>query len=150
MDDYIFLVWVADPESWWKECKLKIPPREGVLYDILYHGELTLQVHLFYAHRFDTQDGLFDLAWSEINENQLIASSGDGSITLWDATLKVRRRRSRAWIEVPTLLLGLPYSKLERTSTGGLFCRLELGYQGCIRKWVLGSHREDCKLKTIC
>ncbi|SAM09444.1 hypothetical protein [Absidia glauca] len=37
---------------------------------------------------FDTQDGLFDLAWSEINENQLIASSGDGSITLWDATLK--------------------------------------------------------------
>lgn len=36
---------------------------------------------------FDTQDGLFDLSWSEINENQLVTGSGDGSIKLWDATL---------------------------------------------------------------
>ncbi|CAO3616913.1 unnamed protein product [Cunninghamella blakesleeana] len=36
---------------------------------------------------YDTQDGLYDVAWSEVNENQLIASSGDGSIKLWDATL---------------------------------------------------------------
>lgn len=36
---------------------------------------------------FDTQDGLFDLAWSEINENQVVTGSGDGSIKLWDATL---------------------------------------------------------------
>lgn len=39
---------------------------------------------------YDTQDGLFDIAWSEVNENQLVTSSGDGSIKLWDATLAVR------------------------------------------------------------
>lgn len=38
---------------------------------------------------YDTQDGLFDVAWSEVNENQLVTSSGDGSIKLWDATLAV-------------------------------------------------------------
>lgn len=36
---------------------------------------------------YDTQDGLFDCAWSEQNENHLIAASGDGSIKLWDLTL---------------------------------------------------------------
>jgi WD40 repeat protein len=35
-------------------------------------------------HRFDTNDALYDLAWSEINENQLIAAGGDGSLKLFD------------------------------------------------------------------
>jgi len=38
---------------------------------------------------FDTQDGLFDVCWSEVNENQLVTASGDGSIKLWDTTLAV-------------------------------------------------------------
>lgn len=29
---------------------------------------------------FDTQDGLYDCAWNEENENILMAASGDGSI----------------------------------------------------------------------
>ncbi|POS81258.1 hypothetical protein DHEL01_v200358 [Diaporthe helianthi] len=33
---------------------------------------------------FDTNDALYDLAWSEINENQLLAACGDGSIKLFD------------------------------------------------------------------
>ncbi|ODQ64784.1 putative peroxisomal targeting signal receptor [Nadsonia fulvescens var. elongata DSM 6958] len=33
---------------------------------------------------FDTQDGLFDLAWSETHENQIITANGDGSIKLFD------------------------------------------------------------------
>ncbi|KAH6601771.1 hypothetical protein BASA61_001798 [Batrachochytrium salamandrivorans] len=36
---------------------------------------------------YDTQDGLFDCAWSEIHENQLVTSSGDGSLKLWDLTM---------------------------------------------------------------
>ena len=36
------------------------------------------------AHSFDTNDALYDLAWSEINENQLIVACGDGSIKLFD------------------------------------------------------------------
>ncbi len=33
---------------------------------------------------FDTKDGLFDVAWSEENENQFVTCSGDGSLRLWD------------------------------------------------------------------
>ncbi|KAM3432798.1 hypothetical protein MY4824_006315 [Beauveria thailandica] len=33
---------------------------------------------------FDTNDSLYDLAWSEINENQLIVACGDGSLKLFD------------------------------------------------------------------
>ncbi|CAI2173617.1 14963_t:CDS:2 [Funneliformis geosporum] len=36
---------------------------------------------------YDTQDGLFDCSWSEINENQVVTASGDGSIKLWDIKL---------------------------------------------------------------
>ncbi|KAF2083632.1 peroxisomal targeting signal 2 receptor [Saccharata proteae CBS 121410] len=38
-------------------------------------------------HHFDTQDSLFDLSWSEANENQLLAASGDGSIKLFDISV---------------------------------------------------------------
>ncbi|KAI9593741.1 WD40-repeat-containing domain protein [Syncephalis fuscata] len=36
---------------------------------------------------YDTQDGLYDVAWSEQHEHQLVTGSGDGSIKLWDITL---------------------------------------------------------------
>ncbi|KAJ1917899.1 peroxisomal targeting signal 2 receptor [Mycoemilia scoparia] len=36
---------------------------------------------------YDTQDGLFDVCWSERHENQLVTGSGDGSIALWDITI---------------------------------------------------------------
>jgi len=35
---------------------------------------------------FDTQDGLYDCAWSEQNERHLVSASGDGSLKLWDIT----------------------------------------------------------------
>ena len=38
---------------------------------------------------YETQDGLYDLAWSEVHENQLVTASGDGSLKLWDVTLNV-------------------------------------------------------------
>ena len=37
-----------------------------------------------FSCRFDTNDALYDLAWSEINENQLIVACGDGSLKLFD------------------------------------------------------------------
>ncbi|KAF9778312.1 WD40 repeat-like protein [Thelephora terrestris] len=37
--------------------------------------------------QFDTQDGLYDLAWSEVHQNQIVTGSGDGSLKLWDITL---------------------------------------------------------------
>ncbi|CAJ2513653.1 Uu.00g017720.m01.CDS01 [Anthostomella pinea] len=33
---------------------------------------------------FDTNDAQYDLAWSEINENQLLVACGDGSVKLYD------------------------------------------------------------------
>jgi len=44
--------------------------------------------------RYDTQDGLYDVAWSEVHENQLVTASGDGSIRLWDAMLNVSSHSS--------------------------------------------------------
>lgn len=37
--------------------------------------------------RFDTNDALYDVAWSEINENQLVTACGDGSLKLFDLGL---------------------------------------------------------------
>lgn len=42
--------------------------------------------------QYPAQDGLFDLAWSEMHENQLVTASGDGSLRLWDVTLNVRAK----------------------------------------------------------
>ncbi|KAL2051626.1 hypothetical protein ABVK25_008040 [Lepraria finkii] len=36
---------------------------------------------------FDTQDSLFDLAWSETHENQCLVAAGDGSVKLFDIGL---------------------------------------------------------------
>lgn len=36
---------------------------------------------------WETQDGLFDVAWSEAHENHVVAASGDGSIKLFDLTV---------------------------------------------------------------
>ena len=35
---------------------------------------------------FLTQDGLYDCAWNEMNEHQVVSASGDGSVKLWDVT----------------------------------------------------------------
>ena len=37
-----------------------------------------------FFYRFDTNDAQYDIAWSEINERQLVAACGDGSIKLFD------------------------------------------------------------------
>lgn len=41
------------------------------------------------SHRcsFTTQDALYDLAWSEIHENQILTASGDGGIRLFDGSV---------------------------------------------------------------
>lgn len=39
--------------------------------------------------RYDTQDGLYGVAWSELNDNHIASASGDGSIKLWDLAINV-------------------------------------------------------------
>ncbi|KAF3189858.1 peroxisomal targeting signal 2 receptor [Orbilia oligospora] len=63
---------------------------------------------------FDTQDGLFDLAWSEVHENQLVVASGDGSLKLFDVGLNAD--------DIPTVgtPIGLPDTIWSPTSPTSL------------------------------
>ncbi|CAG8976035.1 hypothetical protein HYALB_00007562 [Hymenoscyphus albidus] len=36
---------------------------------------------------YDTQDAVYDIAWSEANENQLLAACGDGTVKLFDVNV---------------------------------------------------------------
>ena len=54
--------------------------------------------------QYPSQDGLYDVAWSETHENQLVTASGDGSLRLWDITLNVRA--------TPTFCFALLYTKI--------------------------------------
>ncbi|KAI9098594.1 WD40-repeat-containing domain protein [Phlyctochytrium arcticum] len=36
---------------------------------------------------YDTQDGVYDVAWSESHERQVVSAGGDGSLKLWDVEL---------------------------------------------------------------
>lgn len=64
---------------------------------------------------FYTKDGLFDCTWSEENEFQAVAVSGDGSIKLWD----IRNRDGkplRVWQEHTQEIYGIDWN-LQRKDT---------------------------------
>ena len=46
--------------------------------------ELTPNGSIVEVISFNTNDGLYDCAWSENNENILLSASGDGSLKIWD------------------------------------------------------------------
>ncbi|KAH9832603.1 peroxin 7 [Rhodofomes roseus] len=61
---------------------------------------------------YDTQDGLYDVAWSEVHENQLVTASGDGSIRLWDIMLK--DLPIRAWQEHTREAFSVDWSNVQK------------------------------------
>lgn len=61
---------------------------------------------------YDTQDGLYDVAWSEVHENQLVTASGDGSIKLWDAMLN--DLPIRAWQEHTREVFSVDWSNIQK------------------------------------
>ncbi|KAF8329335.1 WD40 repeat-like protein [Cantharellus anzutake] len=62
---------------------------------------------------YKTQDGLYDLAWSEIHENQLVTASGDGSLKLWDIMLN--DLPIRAWHEHSREAFSVDWSNIDKT-----------------------------------
>ncbi|KAF7975452.1 hypothetical protein HWV62_7764 [Athelia sp. TMB] len=70
------------------------------------HPGLHLEKH------YDTQDGVYDVAWSEIHENQLVTGSGDGSIKLWDIMLN--DLPIRAWHEHTREVFSVDWSNLKK------------------------------------
>lgn len=61
---------------------------------------------------FETQDCLYDVAWSEVHENQLVTASGDGSIRLWDIMLK--DFAIRAWQEHTREVYSVDWSNIKK------------------------------------
>ena len=70
--------------------------------------------------RFDAQDGLFDLAWSEVHQNQIVTGSGDGSLKLWDITLNVRLHLLRFSFRLTRQKLGFSNPGVAGTHEGGV------------------------------
>ncbi|AGO13684.1 AaceriAGL190Wp [[Ashbya] aceris (nom. inval.)] len=54
----------------------------------LFIMDLTAQGTMVETNSFLTKDGLFDVAWNEKHENQVLAAQGDGSLRLFDITLQ--------------------------------------------------------------
>ncbi|CAL1714215.1 unnamed protein product [Somion occarium] len=83
----------------------------------------TISLEKFY----DTQDGLYDVAWSEIHENQLVTASGDGSIKLWDIMLN--DLPIRAWQEHTREVFSVDWSNMNKD----LF--ISSSWDGTVKLW---------------
>ncbi|GAA6064740.1 hypothetical protein JCM10212_005319 [Sporobolomyces blumeae] len=77
---------------------------------------------------FDTQDGLYDLAWSECHENQVATASGDGSVKLWDVMLN--DFPIRKWHEHQREVFSVDWSNTQKD----LFCTSS--WDGTIKIWT--------------
>lgn len=92
--------------------------------------------------RYDTQDGLYDVAWSEIHENQIVTASGDGTLRLWDVTLQVSSTLSHpalpSNIQVNESNTGLSDTCVARAYPRSFLCRLVQHQQGVLRIWIMG------------
>ncbi|KAL4072790.1 WD40 repeat-like protein [Scleroderma yunnanense] len=76
---------------------------------------------------FETQDALYDVAWSEIHENQLVGSSGDGSIKMWDVTLNDFPIRS--WREHSREVFSVDWSNIRKDAF------ISSSWDGCVKLW---------------
>ncbi|CCF56866.1 hypothetical protein KAFR_0B05700 [Kazachstania africana CBS 2517] len=71
----------------------KLAVATGANFGLVGNGKVYLleidskgQIHE--TNSFLTQDCLFDVAWNELHENQVLVAQGDGSLRLFDTTLK--------------------------------------------------------------
>lgn len=76
---------------------------------------------------FDTQDGIFDVVWSESHENQLVTCSGDGSIKLWDTTLNDFPIRN--WTEHNKEVFSIGWNLIDKTHF------VSSSWDGTIKLW---------------
>ncbi|KAG6918976.1 hypothetical protein DXG01_010215 [Tephrocybe rancida] len=77
---------------------------------------------------YETQDGLYDVAWSEIHENQLVTASGDGSIRLWDVMLN--DLPIRAWQEHTREVFSVDWSNLKKDTFASS------SWDGTVKLWT--------------
>ncbi|KAH9912766.1 WD40 repeat-like protein [Epithele typhae] len=79
-------------------------------------------------HLYETQDGLYDVAWSEIHENQLVSGSGDGSIKLWD--VMVKDLPIHAWQEHTREVFSVDWSNINKDQF------ISSSWEGTVKLWT--------------
>ncbi|TIA91460.1 hypothetical protein E3P99_01052 [Wallemia hederae] len=84
---------------------------------------------------FDTQDGIFDVAWSEMHENQVAAASGDGSVRLFDT--QIPQYPIRGWHEHSREVFGIDWSTMDKTQ----FATRSASWDGTVKIWTPDSTR---------
>ncbi|MCJ1325503.1 peroxisomal targeting signal 2 receptor [Thelotrema lepadinum] len=82
---------------------------------------------------FDTQDSLYDLAWSELHENQLVVAAGDGSIKLFD--VGIDQFPVQSWHEHKREVFAVHWNLVAKDT----FC--SSSWDGCIKIW--SPHRSE-------
>ncbi|XP_057679519.1 peroxisomal biogenesis factor 7 [Corythoichthys intestinalis] len=118
-------------------------------------------VHL--VRRWEWSDGVFDLSWSEIDENVLVAAGGDGTLQLWDmrrpdaAPLRVNKEHTQEVYSVDWSQTrgedAIVSGSWDRTAKvwdpflGRSLCTL-VGHQGVIYSTVWSPHIPACFAST--
>ncbi|KAJ2774638.1 peroxisomal targeting signal 2 receptor [Coemansia nantahalensis] len=77
--------------------------------------------------QYDTQDGVFDVAWSEAHEHQLVTAGGDGALRLWD--LGVAQLPVAKWHEHGREVMGVEWNYTAKTSF------LSASWDGTAKLW---------------
>lgn len=98
---------------------------------------------------WETQDGLFDLAWSEVHENQVTAASGDGSIKLFDLT--VGQFPVMNWKEHTREVFSVNWNLVDKTNF------ISASWDGSMKVWspqrpdslLTLSHAQDFTTKSL-
>ncbi|KAL7664583.1 Peroxin-7 [[Candida] zeylanoides] len=86
------------------------------------NGAITNQV------AWETQDGLFDVAWSEVHENQCAVASGDGSVKLFD--MKVGQFPVMNWREHRREVFSVNWNQVDKTTF------VTASWDGQIKLWT--------------
>lgn len=89
---------------------------------------------------YETQDALYDVAWSEVHENQLLAGSGDGSIKLWDVMLN--DFPIRAWHEHTREVFSVDWSNIKKDTF------LSSSWDGNVKLWTPERTRSMATFKA--
>ncbi|KAF5373233.1 hypothetical protein D9615_007417 [Tricholomella constricta] len=89
---------------------------------------------------YESQDGLYDVAWSEIHENQLVTASGDGSIRLWDVMLN--DLPIRAWQEHTREVFSVDWSNIKKDTFASS------SWDGTVKLWTPDRPRSITTLQA--
>lgn len=89
---------------------------------------------------WETQDGLFDVAWSEIHENQVVVASGDGSVKLFD--LKVGQFPVMNWREHQREVFSVNWNLVDKVTFA------TLSWDGTVKIWSPNRPSSMLTLRT--